>query len=82
MKMTRHHKKPRSRGGKGKQNNIVKFPWHIHKAWHTIFGNLTPGEAKILIDIVFRSEKKAWRPEDLYEVQLNIQTGRVDTLLY
>lgn len=37
MKMSTHHTKPRSLGGKGK--HCVKIPDQAHRAWHVLFAN-------------------------------------------
>ena len=48
---TRHHRKPKSRGGSGKRHNIVLVPDNLHKAYHVLFRNLTPHQvAKILTE--------------------------------
>lgn len=47
----KHHKIPRSRGGKD-ENNIVSLPANFHQAWHVLFDNLTVQEAHRLIDMV------------------------------
>ena len=43
-KMTRHHRKPKARGGKsGKhRGNISMVPYNKHRAFHTLFGTITP----------------------------------------
>lgn len=41
-----HHLTPRSRGGKVE----VEIPIGVHEAWHLLFGNATPDEAKLLIE--------------------------------
>ncbi len=77
-KLTKHHIKPRSRGG-GNGDNIVLIPLRIHEAWHTIFGNLTLQEVYQFIEIVFegkgrKRKKKSWTAEELYKLQLKLQT--------
>lgn len=62
QKLTRHHKIPRSRGGKDDSINIKIVEARIHRAWHTLFQtsrgiNMTPEEA---ID-----EIKEWAFPDL-----------------
>ena len=78
-KLTKHHIKPRSRGG-GNGDNIVLIPLRIHEAWHTIFGNLTLQEVYQFIEIVFESKgrkrrKRSWTAEELYKLQLKLQAG-------
>ena len=40
MSSNRHHKRPRSRGGKG-GNNVVRVDSLRHYFWHSLFGNMT-----------------------------------------
>jgi len=51
--LTRHHRLPRSQGGKGIGDNIVMLPANIHKLWHEQWYNLTPCEIARQICIVF-----------------------------
>jgi hypothetical protein len=76
-RLTKHHIKPRSRGG-GNGDNIVLMPLRIHEAWHTIFGNLTLAEVYQFIKIVFegkgrKQRKRSWTAEELYKLQLKLQ---------
>lgn len=34
----RHHLTPKSRGGKGKPNNLLRMDIQKHQCWHKIFG--------------------------------------------
>lgn len=43
-----HHLLPSSRGGH--ESDVVAIPVAAHRAWHLLFGNATPEEAKQLID--------------------------------
>lgn len=50
QKLTRHHKIPKSRGGKDDSSNIKIIEANIHRAWHMLFQNtdytnMTPPEA-------------------------------------
>lgn len=80
--ITKHHILPRSRGGNGEnggESNIVRIPQRIHDAWHVVFGNMTAKEAIKFIEIVFfgaglKKKKITWKIEELYELQLNLQT--------
>jgi len=48
---SKHHRKPRSKGGKTTPENISIVNATQHKAWHTLFFNLDPGEiCKIIND--------------------------------
>lgn len=37
--LTRHHRKPRSHGGKHEGENISFVPEKLHNAWHLLFAN-------------------------------------------
>lgn len=55
VKMTKHHRKPRSHGGTvhHPHNNIVLLSEVTHRAWHAIAGNKTPEQIAQLITEVF-----------------------------
>jgi hypothetical protein len=40
--LTRHHRKPRSLGGKSEKKNISRISAKKHTAWHILFRNLEP----------------------------------------
>ncbi len=40
--MSRHHRKPKSRGGSWDESNISIITKEKHRAWHLIFGIMTP----------------------------------------
>lgn len=47
----KHHRLPRSRGGKNNHENISVVPRDLHIAWHKLVGNMTAQEAaKMLSD--------------------------------
>lgn len=47
----RHHRLPRSRGGTNTPENISLVPQNLHRAYHTLFGNMMPDTiAKLLTD--------------------------------
>ena len=39
---TKHHRRPRSRGGKNSPRNISHIPKKFHEAWHLLFQNWEP----------------------------------------
>ena len=46
--LTRHHRRPKSLGGKNDFNNVengnISFvPQRLHEAWHLLFANNSPG---------------------------------------
>lgn len=46
----RHHRLPRSRGGKNDKRNISFVPRVKHIAWHTLFENLSAQEIANIIN--------------------------------
>lgn len=40
----RHHRKPKSKGGKGNRKNIVRVNVKEHQAYHVLFRNMQPHE--------------------------------------
>ena len=44
-KRSLHHLIPKSRGGSDDPDNIRRISDKIHRAWHMVFGNMTPDEA-------------------------------------
>jgi hypothetical protein len=51
--MSRHHKKCRSNGGKTTRRNVIEIKDNLHRAWHTLFGNMLPHEIARLISEVY-----------------------------
>jgi len=49
-KMTRHHRKPRCRGGGGLKNNISKVPENLHQAYHLLFGEGHPEKVAAILN--------------------------------
>ena len=50
-KFSKHHRKPRSRGGTNEEKNISYVPTNTHQHYHALFANLMPEEiAKVLND--------------------------------
>lgn len=41
-KLTTHHRRPRSRGGKNNEENLVRVNAKQHDSWHRLFSNLNP----------------------------------------
>jgi len=68
---TKHHILPQSRCEDGidkDHNNIVVLDHSFHKAWHTLFENLTVDEAIAMIRIVMISGKH-WTHADLQKLR-------------
>ncbi len=36
-----HHRKCRSNGGTNDDDNLIRVPTHLHRAWHLLFKNWT-----------------------------------------
>ena len=60
----------RARKGRNRRN-IVRLPDAMHRAWHALFGLLTPEEAKRFIDEVMVAGKD-WDECSLDEVRRRI----------
>ena len=78
--MSRHHIRPRCRGGTEKKENIASIPIKFHEAWHILFNHCLPHEAIEIIQIVFLGKglpkrKNRWTTEELFELRLDIQRG-------
>jgi hypothetical protein len=43
-KVSKHHRKPISRGGKTTPQNLSMVSCVKHRAWHTLFANMSPPE--------------------------------------
>jgi hypothetical protein len=50
---SRHHRKPRSLGGKHGEENISLVCSRKHEAWHLLFSNHTPEHIAIIINNVW-----------------------------
>ncbi len=40
--LTRHHRRPKSKGGANEGDNISFVPEKLHNAWHLLFANYSP----------------------------------------
>lgn len=70
----KHHRKTRSRGGTDAPRNISVVPQHLHRAYHLLFGNMTPRElAKMLTD--------TWIDPDFYLVAIPRKKSRRKTFM-
>lgn len=50
--MTRHHRRCRANNGKTTKRNCILIKDNLHRAYHTIFGSMTPPEvAKLLTEV-------------------------------
>jgi hypothetical protein len=67
-KLTRHHLRPRSRGGDDLNSNILILKWERHRALHLACGNMTWNE--IINNLIsalqgkghrFRWNKERWK---------------------
>jgi len=49
-KLTKHHRRPSSKGGKGNDENISYVPDKLHQAWHLLFANYSPAKIAEIIN--------------------------------
>ena len=66
LKLTKHHRKPQSKGGSSKPRNISWLEAKTHNLWHQLFWNLDAPEICQRInelfldpDYTFQCERKA-----------------------
>jgi len=48
---TRHHMRPRSRGGKTENSNLLGLREKVHRKFHDLVGNMTPEEIMVLVGV-------------------------------
>jgi hypothetical protein len=53
VQMEKHHRLPRSRGGRDSASNISILELKQHRAWHYLFGNMDAQEAARLLSDVY-----------------------------
>lgn len=58
-----HHILPRSKGG-GKRDNLKVVPVSYHRAYHHLFGNMTPKEIHKYLDRMWFTTDEFISPED------------------
>ena len=51
--MSRHHRKCRSNGGRTTSRNVIVIKDNVHRAYHTLFGNMTPPEIANALNRIF-----------------------------
>ena len=59
-KMSKHHLKPKSRGGQKIKSNLILIDIERHCAWHKLWGNRTLNEVILLLQRL-QQLKKAQR---------------------
>lgn len=69
--LSRHHSIPRSRGGN--DESIVMLPPKFHEAFHYLFGNLTPEEIHIFLEIILEPGT-SWNKRQLAELIEDIKS--------
>lgn len=72
--MSKHHIKPRGRGGRNR-HNIVHLPEGFHRAYHILFQSLTLEEAHVFLDIIMRPGYE-WSNQDLSDVRKHLSGGQ------
>ena len=55
---SRHHRRPRSRGGKTTDSNISVVDITEHRAWHKLFWNYSPQEICNIINAIWLDPSK------------------------
>ena len=68
--MTKHHRRPRSKGGDGKPDNISEVTRTQHEAWHTLFDNFDPQKICQIINDVWIDKRYK------FECKVNSDSGR------
>lgn len=48
--LTRHHRRPKSKGGANEGDNISFVPEKLHCAWHLLFANYSPAKIAEIIN--------------------------------
>lgn len=68
--LTRHHRRPRSKGGKNTDENISMVPEKLHQAWHLLFQNDSPAKVAEIINEHWGDPDYAYIPvpKDFLEV--------------
>ena len=67
---SRHHLKPKSRGGESIESNLIDFDRSRHDAWHFLFSNLTLDEVIELLTRLKRA-KEAQRFRRLLKLRMS-----------
>ena len=70
---SRHHIRPRVRGG-GRRRNIVVLPSMFHQSYHHLFQSLTVAEVHVFIDEVMQPDRE-WTYKQLSELRKRISGG-------
>lgn len=68
-KLTRHHKIPKSRGGKDDLSNIKIVEAKIHRAWHTLFQN---ADYTNMIPVEAIEQVREWAYPDLSALAVSL----------
>jgi len=85
----RHHIGARSRWKAKAQSPKVTLPECYHEGWHALFGNMTPYEATLFVEVVMNERTRlGWDKERLLSVRCSIirctedlrQRRRIDPL--
>lgn len=70
-RLTKHHIRPRSRGG-GRRKNLVVLPQEFHRALHTVFQDLDPSEYALFLETVLQPGTR-WTAKDLHNLRKRIK---------
>ncbi len=58
--LSKHHKRPRHRNGGDEKENILECPQQFHNAYHEVFGDLTPQETHLFLNIINNLHRLSW----------------------
>ena len=75
MKITEHHRRPKSRGGKRVKGNISRVTRAQHEAWHTLFDNYKVSrmchEFRFFYDLFGEDSQKNARDQMPHDQRIN-----------
>lgn len=75
---TKHHLRPKARGGKNGNSKIVRFPRKFHEAWHYVFYHLLPEEVVKFVRVLLQGKglhkfKRRWSKKEIHALHIVIQ---------
>ncbi|MDD4271277.1 MAG: hypothetical protein PHF50_00545 [Patescibacteria group bacterium] len=73
-----HHLISEKRGGGKNSGNLKRFNGIIHWCFHQLFGNLTPSEAILFLQILLLGKKMKWRIREIRAAHQMIIDGKIE----